>query len=245
MFWRAPDLAARARSPCELLAGMAGRRGSHSTGWVRRSAYDGSGEASGVQVAAVCGPNVALDLDGPSQQINKRRIEFAAELGVATFMTKGPGREGRNGTDAELDQMAAAYEDLAAYGADLGVAVTFHPHINHLVNSTAEWKPLHGSVLDGMPPLYGHVPRRALGLRPSPSRARLCRADRVCASARFQRMGRPWSWAKVPCATTRHLWRRYRKPDMLAGITVCPGEAERPETEKMQINRQYLHSIGY
>ena len=119
LFWRAPDLA----QELEAL------RTFGWDGWEARQPLDWLGtpqrvrrlcEASGVEVAAVCGPNVALDLDGPSQQINKRRIEFAAELGVATFMTKGPGREGRNGTDAELDQMAAAYEDLAAYGANLG-----------------------------------------------------------------------------------------------------------------------------
>ena len=114
----------RARSPAnfwlEWLGGAATARLLGTPQRVRRLC-----ETSGVEVAAVCGPNVALDLDGPSQQINKRRIEFAAELGVKTFMTKGPGREGRNGTDAELDQMAAAYEDLAAYGANLALWLHF------------------------------------------------------------------------------------------------------------------------
>ena len=184
LFWRAPDLA----QELEAL------RTFGWDGWEARQPLDWLGtpqrvrrlcETSGVEVAAVCGPNIALDLDGPSQQINKRRIEFAAELGVETFMTKGPGREGRNGTDAELDQMAAAYEDLAAYGANLGVVVTFHPHINHLVDSADEWKRFMGR-LDACRLCMDMSHAVHWGCDPVQAVRDFRRADRVRASARFQ-----------------------------------------------------------
>ena len=85
-------------------------------------------------------PNVTLDVTHPTHEINKRRIEFASDLEVPTFMTKGPGRLDRETTDLDLDRMAAVYDDLAAYGEPLGVTVTFHPHTGHVVDSADEWK---------------------------------------------------------------------------------------------------------
>ena len=93
LFWRAPDLA----QELEAL------RTFGWDGWEARQPLDWLGtpqrvrrlcEAFGVEVAAICGPNVALDLDGPSQQINKRRIEFAAELGVADLYDQRAGTRG-------------------------------------------------------------------------------------------------------------------------------------------------------
>ena len=242
LFWRAPDLA----QELEAL------RTFGWDGWEARQPLDWLGtpqrvrqlcETYGVEVAAVCGPNVALDLGGPSQQINKRRIEFAAELGVETFMTKGPGREGRNGTDAELDQMAAAYEDLAAYGADLGVVVTFHPHINHLVDSADEWKRLM-SRLD------------ACRLCMDMSHAVHWGYDPVQAVRDFAawiayvhlhdfKDGQTVELGEGPMCDYPAFMAALQEAEYTGWVTVCPGEAERPETEKMQINRQYMCSIGY
>ena len=139
LFWKAPDLARQ----------LDALRTAGWDGWEARQPLDWLGTPGrvrrlcaefGVDIAAVCGPNATLSVEDPSHQISKRRIEFAADLGVKTFMTKGPGRGDREGTDEELDQMAAVYEDLAVYGDNLGVCVTFHPHINHLVDSTDEWQ---------------------------------------------------------------------------------------------------------
>ena len=55
-------------------------------------------------------------------------------------MTKGPGRLDRSTTSADLEMMAAVYEGLAMFAEPLGVTVTYHPHINHLVDSTDEWQ---------------------------------------------------------------------------------------------------------
>lgn len=242
LFWRAPDLAQE----------LAALRACGWDGWEARQPLDWLGTpqrvrrlcaAAGVEVAAICGPNVALDRDGPSQQLNKRRIEFAAELGVATFMTKGPGRNGRNGTDAELDQMAAAYEDLAAHGAKLGVVVTFHPHINHLVNSAAEWQRFMGRLdkcrlcMDMSHAVHwGYDPVQAV---------RDFAAQIAYVHLHDCKDGRTVELGQGPMCDYPAFLAALREAGYAGWITVCPGEAKRPEIEKMQINRQYLHSIGY
>src|SRR4051794_6083145 len=91
LHWHNPDL--ERELPRLRAAGWEGWEARQSLDWlgsarrVRRIC-----EAAGVRVAAVCGPNVTLDTTGTAQEINKRRIEFAAELEGPLFMTKGPGR---------------------------------------------------------------------------------------------------------------------------------------------------------
>jgi inosose dehydratase len=95
---------------------------------------------AGIEIAAVSGPNIAASLEAPEQELCKRRIEFAADCGVGLYMTKGPGHgPARPSSDADLDRIASAYEDLAEYGERLGVTVAWHPHVNHFVDSKAEW----------------------------------------------------------------------------------------------------------
>mgnify|MGYP001289713480 CR=1 FL=1 len=93
-------------------------------GWETRLSLDWLGSAkrtrqlcenAGVKIAAVCGPNVTLSVQDPVQEINKRRIEFASDLEVPFFMTKGPGRQDRTTTDEDLDRMAYEPEDHSTH----------------------------------------------------------------------------------------------------------------------------------
>ena len=79
LFWKTPDL--ERELPAVRQHGFAG--------WEMRLPLDWVGppervrricSRAGVEVAAVCGPNVALDLEHPNQQINKRRIRFSGGL---------------------------------------------------------------------------------------------------------------------------------------------------------------------
>lgn len=118
-------------------------------GWETRESLDELGTPAriqrvcadaGIEIAAVSGPNVDGKLDSRAQQMCKRRIEFAADCGVGLYMTKGPGHgDNQPSSDGDLDRVAAVYEDLAAHGDRLGVTVTWHPHVNHFVDSESEW----------------------------------------------------------------------------------------------------------
>jgi sugar phosphate isomerase/epimerase len=118
-------------------------------GWETRESLDQLGTPArilkvcanaGIEIAAVSGPNVSGQLQNPAHELCKRRIEFASDCGARLYMTKGPGHgETTPSSDEELDRIAAVYEDLAEHGEGLGVTVAWHPHVNHFVDSEAEF----------------------------------------------------------------------------------------------------------
>jgi sugar phosphate isomerase/epimerase len=72
---------------------------------------------------------------------NKRRMEFAAEVGADCFMfMNGPKPEGRTVTDDDLKAAADGAEVWAEYAAPLGLELSYHIHTNLLVDSVEEWK---------------------------------------------------------------------------------------------------------
>ena len=242
LFWKTPDLERE----------LAQLRQTGWQGWETRQSLDWLGSARrlrriceeiGVEVAAVCGPNATLSTRDATHQINKRRIEFAADLGVATFMTKGPGRLDRTTTDDDLKQMAAVYDDLSVYGESLGVAVTFHPHINHLVDSADEWRRFMA--------LLQHC-RLCLDMSHAvhwgydPIQAVRDYADRLAyVHLHDYKDDRTVELGEGPMCDYVAFLKTLEEVGYRGWITVCPGQTERSDHEKMQINRAYLHSIGY
>ena len=225
-------------------------------GWEARQSLDWLGSAqrvrqicnaAGIQVAAICGPNVSLDPTNPTHEINKRRIEFASDLEVPTFMTKGPGRLDRPTTDDDLDRMATVYEALAIYAEPLGVTVTFHPHINHLVNSADEWKRFmhrlhHCCLCLDM--------SHAVNWGYDPIQAAYDYRDRISYVHLHDHKGGRSDGEAVELGEALMCdYPAFLKALEDAGyrswITVCPGATERTEEEKMRANRAYLNSIGY
>lgn len=242
LFWQAPEL----EKELEAL------RATGWDGWEARQPLDWLGtparvrilcERFGVAVAAVCGPNATLNVEDPSHQINKRRIEFAAELGVSTFMTKGPGRGERACTDGELDQMAAVYEDLAVHGGRLGVRVTFHPHINHLVDSEAEWKRFMTRLdacwlcLDMSHAVHwGYDPVQAV--RDFAGRIAYVHLHDF-------KDGETVDLGQGPMCDYAAFMAALAETGYGGWVTVCPGGGEGEEVEKMRVNRAYMRKLGY
>lgn len=221
-------------------------------GWEARQSLDWLGparrvrrvcEAAGVRVAAVCGPNVTLSTTDTAHEINKRRIEFASELEVPTFMTKGPGRLDRPTTDADLGRMAAVYEDLARYAEPLGVIVTFHPHTGHVVDSGDEWRRFmtrlqHCRLCLDMSHLvhWGCDPVQAVHDY----------RDRIAyVHLHDYRDGGNVELGEGPMCDYPAFLRALAAIGYRDWITVCPGYSARSEEEKMRVNRHYLRGIGY
>ena len=223
-------------------------------GWETRLSLDWLGSAkrtrqlcenAGVKIAAVCGPNVTLSVQDPVQEINKRRIEFASDLEVPFFMTKGPGRQDRTTTDEDLDRMADVYEDLAAYGNPLGVTVTFHPHINHVVDSADEWKRFMTRLdqcklcLDMSHAVHwGYDPIQAVhDFKDSLAYIHLHDYD--------NEKDHTVELGEGPMCDYPAFIQALESVGYTGWITACPGQTDRPDEEKMAINRSYLQSIGY
>ena len=72
---------------------------------------------------------------------NKRRMDFAAEMGVDCFMfMSGPGPEGRAVTTDDIKYAAEGAEHWAEYAAAIGLEISYHIHTNLLVDSAEDWK---------------------------------------------------------------------------------------------------------
>ena len=72
---------------------------------------------------------------------NRRRMEFAAEMGAECFMfMSGAKPEGREANDDEIRRAAVAAEEWAEYAAALNLELSYHIHTNTLVDSVAQWK---------------------------------------------------------------------------------------------------------
>ena len=223
-------------------------------GWESRQSLDWLGSAKrvksicksvGIGISAICGPNATLDTTSEAHEMTKRKIEFAADLEVPLFMTKGPGRMGlpTPARDEDLDRMAVAYEDLATFGESLGVTVTFHPHINHLVDSANEFQrfmtrlskcrlclDMSHLVLWGMDPIQAVHDY----------------ADEIAyVHLHDYKDDTPSDLGDGPMCNFGAFMRALEEIGYSDWITVCPGNTNRTEAEQMHVNRTYLKNLGY
>jgi sugar phosphate isomerase/epimerase len=74
-------------------------------------------------------------------ELNKRRIEFAAEVGADCLMFMNGGKpEGRAVTQDDLRYAAEGAEEWADYAEPLGLELSYHIHTNLLVDTIADWQ---------------------------------------------------------------------------------------------------------
>lgn len=79
--------------------------------------------------------------DREHQERNKRRIDFAAEMGVDCFMyMSGRKPEGRPVNEDDIKKAAAAADDWADYAAQYDLELSYHIHTNLMVDSVDDWK---------------------------------------------------------------------------------------------------------
>jgi len=72
---------------------------------------------------------------------NKRRMEFAAEIGADCFMFMNAPKECTYAPSAdEIVAAAEGADEWAEYAAQLGLELSYHIHTNMLVDSIHDWK---------------------------------------------------------------------------------------------------------
>jgi inosose dehydratase len=82
-----------------------------------------------------------VDVPSSTEQltIHKRRMEYAALFGVEMYGLVGGGRlRTRPPTLDEYKNLAASCEELAKFGAPLGVGLAYHPHTGCTIETEAE-----------------------------------------------------------------------------------------------------------
>ena len=125
--------------------------------WECRLSMDWLGPASRLRrVCADAGMPLSVYTSSSSPDIgdwenverNRRRMEFAAEIGADCFMfMSGPKPDDRAVVDDDVRRSAARAEEWAEYAAELGLEISYHIHTNTLVDSTEHWQ-LYMSCLD-------------------------------------------------------------------------------------------------
>ncbi len=220
-------------------------------GWETRESLDWLGtpnrlkkmcEQIGIEIAAVSGPNVPASREDQAFTINKRRIEYASDLGVSLLMTKGPGSKDHPTSDEELRRLAGLYNDLARHGEPLGVTVTYHPHINHFVDSKEEW-------IRFMPMLdtcrlcmdMSHAVRWGY----DPVEATQAYADRISlVHLHDEKDGEGVDIGEGPMCDYSAFLAAIQDTGYNDWVVVCPG-GQKPATDSIASNRTYLKSIGF
>jgi inosose dehydratase len=82
---------------------------------------------------------IDLPVTNDQRTIQKHRIEFTAEVGGSIYGLVGGGRlRYRPPSAAEYSELAAFCEELAEFGAGLGVTVCYHPHVACTIETSAE-----------------------------------------------------------------------------------------------------------
>ena len=253
--WREPDLE---RCLAELAA--AGWEG-----WECRLPLDWLGsparvrricDAAGMPLAVYTAHGNPEDSSWGNREANRRRIEFAAEIGADCFMfMTGPKPPDRAVIPADLQAAAAAADAWAEYGAACGVELSYHIHTNTLVDSAADW-------------------RRYLGML---ERARLCidvshsqlwGVDPVAAIREFfprlnyVHLQDYSSTSRAPDGSYQPVWcdvgatAAVDFPAVMAvltelgyrrWVTACPEHGDEPlaEARRSRATRDYLRRLGY
>jgi sugar phosphate isomerase/epimerase len=79
--------------------------------------------------------------DWENVELNKRRMEYAAEVGADCFMfMNGDKPEGRPVSQDDIRAAADGAEAWAEYAAQFGLELTYHIHTNLLVDSIEDWQ---------------------------------------------------------------------------------------------------------
>ncbi len=137
--WQEPDL----EPALELLkeAGWDGWEARLNLDWLGTPArIRNLCERTGMPLAILTAQGTPDDDNPRTFEINKRRMEFAAEIGCDCFMyMHALAPKARPANRDEIERAADQADAWAAYAADLDLELSFHIHTNHVVNSREEW----------------------------------------------------------------------------------------------------------
>jgi inosose dehydratase len=82
---------------------------------------------------------IELPVSDEQRKVLKNRIAFSAEIGAEQFGLVGGGRlRFRPPTESEYNELTDFCEELAVFAAELGVVVSYHPHVACTIETSEE-----------------------------------------------------------------------------------------------------------
>jgi sugar phosphate isomerase/epimerase len=257
--WRSPDLP----------AALAALKKAGWDGWEGRLPLDWMGPPSSLR--QVCEdadmPLLVYTAAGSPDQRdwenverNRRRMEFAAEMGVDCFMfMNGPKPEGRNVTDDDVRAAADGADAWAEYAEGLGLEISFHIHTNLLVDSAEHWKLYMGSLSKAglcidvsHAQLWDYEP--VASLRDFRSQLNYVHLQDYSSCTRDEdgRYNPVWvSVGEAEAVDFSAVMKALEELDFHRLVTCCPGEPAYEgedavaEARRSTTMREYMRSIGY
>ena len=98
-------------------------------------------ENTGMPMAVYAAQGTPDNDDWEHVERNKRRMEFAAEVGADCFLyMNGRKPENRSVTDDDVKVAAARADAWAEHAAQFGLELTYHVHTNLLVDNIPHWQ---------------------------------------------------------------------------------------------------------
>lgn len=138
--WQEPDLEPALEALKE--AGWDGWEGRLSADWLGPpSRLRRVCESAGLPMAVYTAGGSPDVRDWAHVERNRRRMDYAAEVGADCFMFMSGGKPaGRPVNEDDLTAAAEGAEAWAEYAEALGLEISYHIHTNTLVDSVADWK---------------------------------------------------------------------------------------------------------
>jgi inosose dehydratase len=233
-------------------------------GWEARQSLDWLGTPKqvrqicnnvGLPVAVVTARGLPIDKNWGQMEMNKRRIDFAAEVEADCFMFMGAGKpKDRPVNDADIAALAEVSEDWAEYAAQYGLEVCYHIHTNTTVDSIGDWakymsllKKAKLCIDVSHAALWGYNPVEAIR-RYKDQLIYVHLQDYSRASGGGES---PYEvdWVDVGSGTAMDFPAIMKTLEQIGynrWVTACPGQVEeRSDEERMRVNREYLQGLGY
>jgi sugar phosphate isomerase/epimerase len=179
----------------------------------------------------------SLDVLGTPTRI----LRVCADAGIEIAAVSGP-----NVSDSrdDLDRVAAVYEDLAEHGQRFGVTVAWHPHVNHFVDSEAEWdRFLQRLRLCRLCLDMAHVVLWGF----DPAQAARDHAGRIAYVHLHDKLGRDNEAGNLgdgPMCDYGAFLRALEQVSFGGWVVTVSGGTRDP-VESMKVNRAYLRSVGF
>jgi len=217
-------------------------------------------ENTGMPMAIYTASGSPEQKDSEHTERNKRRIDYAAEMGVDCFMfMSGPKPKGRLVDKDDVKAAAEGAEAWAEYAAQYDLEVSYHIHTNTLIDSSEHWR-LYMSLLDraklcidvSHAQLWGYDPVQAIqdyGAQLNYVHLQDYSSTSRDAGGRYLPV-----WCDVGEAESVDFGRVLRTLDEIGfdrWVTSCPGEVVPGQDDPISLAkksrhmREYLRRLGY
>lgn len=252
--WQTPDL-----EPLLLELKEAGW-----DGWEMRQSFDWVGTPKrvrqicdnvGMPVVVVTARGLPIDKDWEQMEMNKRRMDFAAEVGADCFMFMGAGKpQDRPVNDDDIAALADVSEEWAEYAGQYDLEVCYHIHTNTTIDSIEDWAKYMSLLrkcklcIDvSHSALWGYDPVESI--KRYKDQLIYVHLQDYASYSGGNGDSYDVNWVDVGSGTVMDfpkIMKTLEEIEYDRWVTACPGQIEdRSDRERMDVNRKYLQQLGY